>query len=137
MSRRSDGFGRPARLGAFFALALLWLAVPRAAGSAASVDKDKEKPYALLAVSVFTADGFALAGVPVSVKRKDERKPKWQGRTDRRGELVVRLPAGRGTYEVTTESKDHEKQTQTVEVYGEERVETIFRLTPRRDSREE
>jgi hypothetical protein len=101
------------------------------------VDKDKEKPHALLTVSVFTADGFAVAGVPVSVKRRGEQKPKWQGRTDRRGELALRLPPGRGTYEVTTDSKEHENQTQTVETYGEERVDVIFRLTPRQNRREE
>jgi len=73
----------------------------------------------------------------VSVKRKDDRKPKWQGRTDRRGELALRLPAGRGTYEVTTASKEHDNQTQTVDVYGEERMDVIFRLTPRKSGQEE
>jgi len=124
-------------LTAFVTLALIFLIAPRAGFAAATADKDKDKPHALLAVGVFTADGFALPGVPVSVKRKDERKAKWQGRTDRRGELALRLPAGRGTYEVTTESKEHENQTQTVEAYGEERMDVVFRLTPRRNSREE
>ena len=120
-------------LTAFVTLALIFLIAP----PAATADKDRDKPYALLAVSVFTADGFALPGIPVSVKRKDDRKPKWQGRTDRRGELALRLPAGRGTYEVTTGSKEHDNQTQTVDVYGEERMDVIFRLTPRKSGQEE
>ena len=124
-------------LTAFVTLALIFLIAPRAGFAAATADKDRGKPYALLAVSVFTADGFALPGIPVSVKRKDDRKPKWQGRTDRRGELALRLPAGRGTYEVTTGSKEHDNQTQTVDVYGEERMDVIFRLTPRKSGQEE
>lgn len=124
-------------LTAFVTLALIFLIAPRAGFTSAAADKDKDKPHALLAVGVFTADGFALPGIPVSVKRKDDRKPKWQGRTDRRGELALRLPAGRGTYEVTTASKEHDNQTQTVDVYGEERMDVIFRLTPRKSGQEE
>jgi len=78
-----------------------------------------------------------LPGVPVSVKRKEDRKPKWRGVTDRRGELAVRLPAGRGTYEVATGSKEHQNETETIEVYGEERVDVIFRLAAREDKKEQ
>lgn len=94
----------------------------------ASPPPPKEQPHALVAVNVFTAEGLSLPGIPVSVRRKEDTKPKWRGETDRRGEWAVRVPPGRGTYEVATHSKEHENQTQTVEIYGQERVDIIFRL---------
>lgn len=93
-------------------------------------EKSKEKPFALLFGSVFTAEGLALPGVAVIVKRKDDRKPKWRAVSDSRGEFAVRLPAEAATYEVTTQSKAHENQTKTVEISGRvnETATVIFRL---------
>lgn len=97
--------------------------------------KDKEKRYALLSGTVFTEQGFSLPGVRITIKRKGEGKSKWRAVSDRRGEFAVRLPPGRGTYEVTTHSKQHQSQTKTVELYGEERVDIIFRLPRKTEQR--
>lgn len=104
-----------------------------AALSAASLEggeKDKEESYALLSGSVHSAEGFALPGVPVSVRREEDRKPRWRAISDARGEFALRLPAEAATYEVTTESKEHENQTKRVTVAGtpKETVVVLFRL---------
>ena len=95
-----------------------------------SGEKEKEKPYALLSGSVHSSEGFAIPGVAVSVRREDDRKPRWRAISDSRGEFAIRLPAEAGTYEVTTESKEHENQTKKITVAGtdKETVVVLFRL---------
>lgn len=100
-------------------------------------EKSKEKPYALLGGTVFTAEGYALPGVTLSIKRKDDRKPKWRAVSDSRGEFAVRLPAEAATYEVSTQSEDYENQTKAVEVVGRqnESVTVLFRLARKQGER--
>lgn len=110
-------------------LLLVLLALTSLPFSALAGKKKKEPaPHALLFGSVFTQEGLALPGVPVTVKAKDDRKPRWRAVSDRRGEFAIRVPPGPGTYEVTTESKDRKNETKTVEVLGQERVDVFFRL---------
>lgn len=99
-------------------------------------EREKEKPYVLLRGTVFTADGLALPGVLLTIKVKDSRKAKWRAVSDRRGEFAVRLPVGRQTYEVSTQSKQHENQTKTVDIDEQEGVSVIFRLSPREEKGE-
>jgi len=118
-----------------FALLALLLVTPLAISEAG--EKQKEKPYALLQGNVFTAEGFALPGIEVSVKREDDRKAKWRAVSNSRGEFAVRLPAGAATYEVSTHSKQFENQTKTVEVAGgtKESVVVVFRLARKGEER--
>lgn len=97
----------------------------------AAPKKEKEARYALLLVSVFTEEGFALPGILIIVKPKDAPKPVWRGASDRRGEYAVRLPPSPRTYEVATQSKAYESQTKTVEIHGEERMDLVLRLAPK------
>ena len=100
-------------------------------------EQEKEKPYALLRGTVFTAGGLALPGIPVTIKVKNESKPKWRAVSDGRGEFAVRLPVGHQTYEVSTRSKEHEDQTKTVEIHESESVNVIFRLALKEKKQEE
>lgn len=106
---------------------LLALALPLAPAT-----KKKPEASAVIAGGIFTAEGFALPGVPVSIRRQGDAKPKWRTASDSRGEFVVRLPAGRATYEVATHSDERENESQTIDIYGQERVDLIFRLTRKR-----
>ncbi len=119
-------------LAAALAVALLCLSLPSLAFAG---DKAKKKKYehTLLMVSVMTEGGYALPGIAVAVKRQQDRKPKWKGVSDRRGELALRLPAEPATYLVSTHSKNHEDQTRTVEVQDQKRVDVIFRLPIRHE----
>lgn len=101
-------------------------------GSAADKAKKEKDDYALLMVSVLTEEGFALPGIAVRVQRKQDRKPKWKGVSDRRGEVAVRLPAKPATYLVSTHSKERENQRQTVDIKDQGRVDILFRLPLRR-----
>jgi len=97
---------------------------------ALQAEKEKEEPYVLLRGTVFTAGGLALPGVPLTIKVKDDSKPKWRAVSDRRGEFAVRLPLGRQTYEVSTHSGEHGNQTKTVDIDEQKSVNVIFRLSP-------
>lgn len=119
----------------FLLLALLAMAsVPFSA--LAGKKKKEPAPHALLFGSVFTQEGLALPDVPVTVKAKDDRKPRWRAVSDRRGEFAIRVPPGPGTYEVTTQSKDRKNETKTVEVLGQERVDVFFRLPLKKQAEE-
>lgn len=107
---------------------LLALLAGAALLAAAAAKKKQPEPHALLLGTTFTAEGLSLAGIPVAITRKGDKKPKWRTTSDARGEFAVRLPAGHAVYEVATESKEHENQTQEVEVQGEESVSIVFRL---------
>lgn len=117
-------------------VALFSLAPLLSSSPSAGPEKSEQKSYALLAGTVFTAEGFSLPGVKVTIKRKGEKKPKWERVSDRRGEFAVRVPPDPATYEVTTHSDDRENQTKTVKVAGQERVDVFFRL-PLKKSKEE
>ena len=105
--------------------------------ASAAEKKKKPKAHALLLGTTFSAEGLSLPGIPVAVTRKGDKKPKWRVSSDARGEFAVRLPAGHEVYEVATESKEHENQTQEVEVQGEESVTVIFRLARKGEGKKE
>jgi hypothetical protein len=108
-------------------LALL-AAMATSAPATAVSKKDRKEPKAVIAGTTFTQEGFSLPGVSITVTPQGERKPKWRVTSDARGEFAVSVPAARGTYLVATDSSDHENQSETVEIYGEQRVDLIFRL---------
>jgi hypothetical protein len=136
MKKRITGFAKPGTTAKLSApLAVLLLAVSPCP-SAWPAEKNKDDSHALLMGSVFTADGLSLPGIKVSVKRKDDKKPRWRAVSDRRGEFALRLPAGTETYEVTAGSKGFESQTKTVEFRGSERVDVFFRLARKDDAEE-
>ncbi len=114
-------------LAAALAVALLCLSLPSLA-FADDKAKKKKDDHTLLMVSVMSEGGYALPGIAVAVKRQQDRKPKWKGVSDRRGELALRLPVEPATYLVSTHSKNHQDQTRTVEVQNQKRVDVIFRL---------
>ena len=98
------------------------------AHSSSHSDKGKEKPYALLAGTVWTADGYSLPGVKVFVRRADKKKMEWITVSDDRGEIWQRVPAGKYDYLVWADvklGKDKEKQRveTTVHVDNDERVD--------------
>ena len=125
---------RPIQLAACILLAALLATM---AGPAAADKKKLPEPHALLLGTTFTDEGLSLPGIPVTVTRKGEKKPKWRATSDSRGEFALRLPAGHKVYEVATQSKEHENQTQEVEVHGEESVTVIFRLARKGEGKKE
>ena len=54
--------------------------------------KSLAKNYALIYGTVWGPDNTPAAGVPVSIRRASDKKPKWQLVSDRRGEFAQRVP---------------------------------------------
>jgi hypothetical protein len=64
-----------------------------------SPDGDKhDKPYALIFMTVWGPDNRPLYGVRVKVRLADQKKAKWEGLSDHRGEFALRVPAGKADY---------------------------------------
>jgi hypothetical protein len=65
----------------------------------------EEKPYALLFVTVWGPDNRPVYGVKVRIRRVEQKKPRWEVYSDRRGEAAQRLPPGPADYVVSADPK--------------------------------
>lgn len=99
--------------------------------------QSKEKPYALIAGTVWGPDDRPIYGIPVKIRRAKDKKPKWQVYSDHHGEFAQRVPPGDSDYILSADLK-HVKtpdgkplrlpQEVTVHIFGEERVDTGLHL---------
>ena len=92
-------------------------------------------PHAVVAGTVFHEPGFALAGARVVLTSipggASPSKPQSQKAvTGARGEFAFRLPPTEAHYKISVSAKHFAAQEKTVEVRGEEQVETTFLLEP-------
>ena len=101
-------------------------------------NKDKEKPYALLAGTVWGPDDRPVYGVKVRIRRAGQKKAKWEQYSDRRGEFFQRLPAGQADYVVWADVKGfkspaynslHAGTEVTVHIQNDERQDIGLHLT--------
>jgi hypothetical protein len=67
--------------------------------------KAPAKDYALIYGTVWGPDNTPAAGVPVSIRRATDKKPKWQLVSDRRGEFAQRVPPGKQDYIIVADIK--------------------------------
>jgi len=81
----------------------------------------------LIFVTVFTDQGFALPGARVRVRRADEKKPKWEATSDRRGEFAVRVPEG-SEYEMTVEASGFKPEIRKIDAREENRIDLTIRM---------
>jgi len=65
----------------------------------------KPKPYALIFGTVFDAEGRALYGVTVKVRRANEKKVRWELYSNHSGEFAQRVPVGPADYVVWADVK--------------------------------
>ncbi|HUS20051.1 MAG TPA: hypothetical protein VMZ25_10410 [Terriglobales bacterium] len=109
-------------------IAMVWLVLP--SGSAQEIDPTK--PYALIFGTVFGPDQRPAAFVRVKIRRVDQKKPKWELVSDRRGEFAQRFPAGKADYIVTTHvDKKYAIENKEVKVHidNDERQDIALHLT--------
>ncbi len=102
------------------------------AARAAAQKKTKEEEFAgqcLLFGTVFTQQGLSLPGAEIKVRRVSEKKFRWEGNSDRRGEFAVRVPMGED-YEIAIKAKGYAPLTRTVDAKSTNRVDLVFRLQP-------
>ena len=102
--------------------------------------KSKQKPYALIAGTVWGPDDHPVYGVPVKIRRAKDKpnKARWQLISDHMGEFAQWVPPGESDYILWTDLKGVKTtdgkplrlvQEVTVHVYGDERVDTGLHLT--------
>lgn len=99
-------------------------------------DKDKNESenkkldYALIFGTLWSADSRPVQGATIKIRRSDQKKPKWELVSDRRGEFAQRVPVGKADYIVWAEvpkKKGHLAET-TVHIEENERVDINLRL---------
>lgn len=100
-------------------------------------DKKAEKPYALIYGTVWGPDNRPLYGVPVEIRRADQKRARWELHSDHRGEFALRVPPGPADYVVWPDLKGfkypgaplHLDQEVKVHIDGEEREDIGLHLT--------
>jgi hypothetical protein len=83
----------------------------------------------LAAGTVFDADGLALSGAEIRVRRQSERRIRWRTRTDRRGEFAVRFPRG-AEYVLEVVARGYAPEEQKLDARHVNRQDLVFRLQP-------
>jgi hypothetical protein len=90
-----------------------------------------DAPYALIFGTVWSPGGHPLYGVHVKMRRRDEKKFRWEAYSDHRGEFAFHVPAGQADYVLTPEVK-HAKfvaaSETSIHVEGDERVDVGVHL---------
>lgn len=108
--------------------------------AAAPKDKDKVKPYALIAGTVWGPDDRPVYGVTVKIRRATDKakKVRWEVYSDHMGEFAQRVPAGESDYILWADLKGFKPadrkplrlaQPVTVHIYNDEREDTGLHLT--------
>ena len=107
--------------------------------AAQTKNKDKDKPYALIAGTVWGPDNRPVYGVRVKIRRSTDKpkKVRWEVFSDHNGEFAQRVPAGEAEYILTADLKGIKSadgkpvhaQEVTVHIYGDEREDTGVHLT--------
>jgi len=103
-----------------------------AAQSSTSSAKAASKDYALIYGTVWGPDAHTVAGVPISIRRASDKKPKWELVSDRRGEFAQRVPAGKQDYIVQANiktPKGEPKPEVTVHIDDDERKDIGIHLS--------
>jgi hypothetical protein len=109
---------------------LAWLAgaalIAEPTGGAQSSSSSHAHDF-LIFTTVFTDQGFALSGARVRVRRLDEKKFRWEGVSDRRGELAFRVPQNM-EYEMTIEARGFKPETRKIDTRDDNRTDLTIRM---------
>ncbi len=102
------------------------------AGGFAKDKKPLKKDYALIYGTVWTAQQQPAAGVPVKIRRADEKKARWELISDRNGEFAQRVPAGKMDYIIWADIKTPKGKAKpqiTTHIENDERIDIGLHLT--------
>jgi hypothetical protein len=122
---------RKGRLRAGLVLVFLLSMSAGASAPAPAQEKPKHPPYALIFGTLWSADQRPAQGVRIKIRRADEKKPRWELVSDRRGEFAQRVPAGAAEYVVWAEPKGKKGPKPEVKVHidNDERQDISLHLT--------
>ncbi len=118
-------------------LRALVLALGLAVAATAPIVEAQKKPsphadYALIFGTVWGPDDRPVAGVPIRIRRADEKKARWQLVSDRRGEFAQRVPTGKAEYVVWADikvPKGQPKPEARVHIENDERTDIGLHLS--------
>ena len=120
-------------------LAAILLPAPGRNGQLAADSKPSKKEYALIFGTVWGPDDQPVYGIPVKIRRVQDKKAKWEVYSDHRGEFAQRVPPGEADYILTADLKGvktadgkalHQVSEVKVHVDYDEREDTGLRLAP-------
>ena len=98
----------------------------------ASPSEKKPADFALIFGTVWGPDRRPVYGVPIKIRRADEKKVRWETMSDHHGEFAQRVPIGKADYVIWADikrPKGKEKPQVTVHIQNNERVDTALHLT--------
>jgi len=110
----------------------LFLLMSGAVLAAAQQAKPPVKDYALIYGTVWAPDNTPAAGIPITIRRADDKRPKWELVSDRRGEFAQRVPTGKQDYVIQADIKMPKGQSKpevTVHIDNNEREDVGLHLT--------
>ena len=101
-----------------------------------SSGKSKVAPYALIFGTVWDAQNRPVYGVPIKIRRADQKKAKWHAISDHHGEFAQRVPAGKADYILTADlkppkgnKKDWKAPETKAHIENDERIDIGLHLT--------
>ena len=100
--------------------------------SSTSAQQAAKKDYALIYGTVWGPGDHPVAGVPISIRRASDKKPKWELVSDRSGEFAQRVPIGAQDYIVQADIKTPKGQPKpevTVHIDDNERKDISLHLS--------
>jgi hypothetical protein len=82
----------------------------------------------LIIGTVFDPKGFAFPGVQLKIRRRNEKKYRWDSYTNSRGEFAVRVPQG-SNYEMLVRAKGFADQSRALDAKtGVSEARIVFRM---------
>lgn len=107
------------------------LAAPSQQSPAAPQKNVASPDYALIYGTVWGPDNTPATGVPITIRRAQDKKPKWELMSDRRGEFAQRVPPGKQDYIIQANIKVPKGQPKpeiTVQIDDNERKDVGLHL---------
>jgi len=102
----------------------------------AAKKKSSQETYSLIAGTVFSANGYALAVADVLLTPDPHpdsaplKLKKLQAVSDSRGEFAFRVPPGAMHYIISASARGYRAVQKPVVLQGEDRVDVTFQLDP-------
>ena len=102
----------------------------------AAKKKSSQETYSLIAGTVFSANGYALAVADVLLTSDPHpdsaplKLKKLQAVSDSRGEFAFRVPPGAMHYIISASARGYRAVQKPVVLQGEDRVDVTFQLDP-------
>jgi hypothetical protein len=91
--------------------------------------RDSHARIFIIFTTVFTDQGFTLPGARARVRRSDQKKFKWEGMSDRQGEVAFRVPPGT-EYELTIEARGFKTETRKIDARDDNQADLTIRMQP-------